>query len=56
MANEYCNNKRKYDKKGAVSASNKRMREDRISLRIYPCPKCKGWHLTSKLVRKKWRY
>lgn len=45
---EYCaeQDKNCYDKKGAESARNKRWKEDRVRLRIYPCPACKSWHLT----------
>lgn len=47
----YCEkeNKVKYDKRGAETARNLRWREDRVELRIYPCPHCKHWHLTAKL-------
>lgn len=46
MEEEYCYGKRKYDKKGAVSARNKRFKEARVSLRCYHCDKCNYWHLT----------
>jgi len=42
-----CRGKKIYDKKGAISARNKRWREDRVPLRIYEClASCGGWHLT----------
>lgn len=51
---KYCNGKRAYSKKCAISAANKRFKEDHIKLRIYPCPKCGMWHLT-KQVTDIWR-
>jgi len=42
-----CFGKICYDKKGAVSAKNKRWNEDHVALRIYDCPYCHYWHLTS---------
>lgn len=36
-----------YDKKGAISAMNKRYKKDHIKLRCYPCKD--HWHLTHKL-------
>lgn len=42
-----------YDKKTAVTAKNQRWDEDHIKLRIYPCPHCRAWHLTSKPFIKK---
>lgn len=36
-----------YDKRGAVTAANRRRHEDRVRLRVYPCPDCGAWHLTS---------
>lgn len=44
----YCNGKKGYDKKGAMSSKNKRFKEDHIPLRIYKCEKCVYWHLTSQ--------
>jgi hypothetical protein len=35
-----------FDKKSAVTAKNKREREDHETLRIYECPHCGAWHLT----------
>jgi hypothetical protein len=49
---EYCRGKVKYDKKSAVTASNRRYDEDHIKLRIYACQICRGWHLTSKPIIK----
>lgn len=43
----YCNDKRAYDKKSAVTAQNKRYREEHILLRLYPCGD--HWHLTKQL-------
>ena len=42
-----CFGKRAYDKKGAITASNKRFHEDHVRLRIYPCNG--HWHLTKQL-------
>lgn len=39
--------KQAYDKKGAITACNKRYREDHTLLRIYPCGN--HWHLTKQL-------
>lgn len=48
---DYCP-KTKYTKKEAKTAlnaaSNRRMNNKRERLRIYECPACGGWHLTSK--------
>lgn len=41
-----------YDKKGAQTAANARMDEAHEVLRIYPCPNCHTWHLTSTRVNK----
>jgi len=38
-----------YDKRAAISARNKRWKDDRIRLRVYPCPICNKWHLTSTI-------
>ena len=46
---DFCNGKPCYDKKSAMSAKNKRFKEDHIKLRIYHCDECNHWHLTSKL-------
>lgn len=45
----YCRGKVRYDKKGAVTAANRRWTESRKKLRIYPCPICGGWHLTKQI-------
>lgn len=52
---EYCPTTGKpcYDKKAAVSAKNARWDEAHVKLRIYPCPHCRCWHLTSKAFIKK---
>lgn len=47
---QYCtkNGKPCYDKKGAISAKNKRWNQDRIELRVYQC--CfDHWHVTKQL-------
>lgn len=51
----YCEvtGKVKFDKKGAQTSANARWAWDRVELRIYPCPHCNGWHLTSQIRRKK---
>ena len=46
----------KFDKKNAQTAKNKRYNEDHVGLRIYPCPFCDGWHLTSQEKLKKKDY
>jgi hypothetical protein len=46
----YCNGKVRYDKRGAVTAKNHRWEVAHIALRIYECPECRGWHLTSTRV------
>jgi len=52
---ERCQGKVKYDKKGAVTARNLRMKQARIYLRIYPCHLCNGWHLTSEPLIQEFR-
>lgn len=37
-----------YDKRGAETVRNKRWKEDHEALRIYACPECGAWHVTSK--------
>jgi hypothetical protein len=37
-----------YDKKTAVTAKNKRYKQDHVVLRIYNCENCNCWHLTSQ--------
>lgn len=51
MSHCYKAGKRAYSKRGAETAVNKRYREDRILLRIYPCRT--HWHLTKLGARKK---
>ena len=46
---KYCNGKPCYDKKGSISAKNKRYKMDHTELRIYHCPICNHWHITSQL-------
>jgi hypothetical protein len=55
---KYCRGKACYDKKGAITTMNKRYRDDRVKLRIYPCNEGPHWHLTSKNVeeKRKWKH
>lgn len=48
---EYCETSGKvmFSKKDAATAANKRFKEDHEELRIYPCPYCSHWHLTSRV-------
>lgn len=41
-----CNGKVSYDKKGAITAKNRRWDEDHVALRVYQCMGT-HWHLTS---------
>ena len=45
-----CNGKMMYDKKGAITAKNKRFHDDHTPLRVYECPNTRHrhWHLTSQ--------
>ena len=43
-----CGGKPVYDKKTAITAKNKRWKDDHVKLRVYNCHRCGGWHLTSK--------
>lgn len=43
----YCNGKRSYDKKGAVTVKNDRYRKERVELRVYECDVGTHWHVTS---------
>lgn len=45
-----CNGKPCYDKRTAETARNRRLRGQKAPdyLRIYHCPKCNHWHLTSR--------
>lgn len=50
-----CENKLRYeDKKAALSQRNRILNGHRRhrpeDLRAYPCPHCKGWHLTKRLL------
>lgn len=47
---QYCatSGKVMYDKRGAVTSANHRFEEDHTRLRVYPCPSCNAWHLTSQ--------
>lgn len=47
---QYCGDKPIYDKRQAETAKNRRWNQDHIRLRIYHCPNCNYWHLTSKLA------
>ena len=42
-----CNGKVVYDKRGALTAKNRRWNEGHVKLRIYECPNNNHWHLTS---------
>lgn len=48
---QFCptSGKTMFDKKGATTAANYRYQEDHTALRIYPCPFCRAWHLTSRI-------
>lgn len=46
---QYCNGKPCYDKRSAVTAANKRFRENHTKLRIYQCDQGDHWHLTHKI-------
>ena len=41
-----------FSKRDAVTAKNFREHDGSDELRIYPCPFCRGWHLTSQLHNK----
>lgn len=47
MEPEYCGGKRAYDKKGAVTARNKRYEDEHVELRMYECGD--HWHLTKQM-------
>lgn len=53
----YCqgNGKVRFSKREAETARNRRMEEDHAELRIYQCPYCNDWHLTSNVNKRKWR-
>lgn len=42
-----------FDKKSAITAKNKREKESHQKLRVYQCPDCGGWHLTSQVKEEK---
>ena len=47
-----CLSKERYETKGAaLAAANRRLMYDAPQLRVYNCPFCRGWHLTSKPER-----
>lgn len=54
----YCplSGKVMFDKKGAQTAANERLRKDHEELRIYPCPTCNHWHLTSTALWRNRKY
>lgn len=43
-----CKNKKRYDKKGALTIRNALYKIKHEDLKIYPCPFGAHWHLTSK--------
>lgn len=44
-----CENKRRYADDVAARGAGQYLSEaNSVKLYIYPCPYCKGWHLTSK--------
>lgn len=50
---QMCLSKNKYTKKDALTAKNKREHEvGKDNLRVYHCPLCNHWHMTS-LSKKK---
>ena len=51
MERQYCNGKNMYDKRGAETVRNERMRESHTPLRIYHCDDCGHWHVTHKAAR-----
>jgi hypothetical protein len=42
-----------FDKRGAQTAKNSRWKEEHKELRIYNCPDCNGFHLTSRIYKNK---
>lgn len=44
-----CDKKQVYSKKDAQTVRNLRMKSGSKELRIYHCPICNGWHLTSQI-------
>lgn len=47
-AHSECDGKNVYQKRTAQQVVNRRAREGERGLRIYQCPRCNYWHLTSK--------
>ena len=50
---KYCHGKVPYDKRGAITAANKRWQQDHIKLRIYQCGD--HWHLTKQVHAQGWK-
>jgi len=46
---EKCRGKTIFDKKGALTSKNDRYKKDHVKLRVYQCPDCNHWHLSSRL-------
>jgi hypothetical protein len=46
----FASGKVMYDKRGAQTVKNTIYDKERLRLRIYQCPDCDTWHLTSKLT------
>ena len=46
---EKCRGKTIFDKKGALTSKNDRYKKDHVRLRVYQCPDCNHWHLSSRL-------
>jgi len=44
-----CGGKPCFDKKTAITAKNKRFKDGHVVLRVYNCPECNTWHLTSNI-------
>ncbi len=45
----YCDGKRSYDKKTAITAMNLRFKQDHQVLRMYECENGNHWHLTKQV-------
>ena len=48
LERQTCKSKKRYDKKGALTLRNLFYKREHKELKIYPCPFCSYWHLTSK--------